>query len=81
MPKPSCPLSTVPCTWNAIVEGLAQNVLKMCMEYDFVLHDKCTAAYFRDKEEAKRKFQAIADRWSSAIEQMASTNQPAIMVK
>mmetsp|Transcript_34798 Transcript_34798/g.84111 ORF Transcript_34798/g.84111 Transcript_34798/m.84111 type:complete len:553 (+) Transcript_34798:244-1902(+) len=66
--------------WNATVEGLAQNVLKMYMEYDLVLYDKCTAAYFREEEEAKRKLAAIEDRWS-AIEQIASTSQPAISVK
>ena len=47
---------------------------------NLVLYDKCTANYFRDEEEAKRKLQAIEDRWS-AIEQLASTNQPAITVK
>lgn len=59
--------------WNATVEGLAQNVLKMYMEYDLVLYDKCTTAYFKEEEEAKTKIEAIADRWS-AIEEMAATN-------
>jgi len=60
--------------WNATVEGLAQGVLKMYMEYDLVLYDKCTTAYFKEEEEAKRKIDAIADRWG-AIEEMAKVNQ------
>mmetsp|Transcript_9827 Transcript_9827/g.15188 ORF Transcript_9827/g.15188 Transcript_9827/m.15188 type:complete len:526 (+) Transcript_9827:171-1748(+) len=59
--------------WNATVEGLAQNVLKMYMEYDLVLYDKCTAAYFKEEEDAKRKLEAITKKWN-AIEQMARTN-------
>ena len=59
--------------WNATVEGLAQNVLKMYMEYDLVLYDKCTTAYFKEEEEAKRKVEAIADRWA-AIEDVAASN-------
>jgi len=59
--------------WNATVEGLAQNVLKMYMEYDLVLYDKCTTAYFKEEEEAKRKVEAIADRWN-AIEDQAAAN-------
>jgi serine/threonine-protein phosphatase 2A regulatory subunit B' len=51
----------------------------MYMEYDLALYDKCTAAYFRDEEEAKKKLQALNERWS-AIEQMA-TKQPALMAK
>jgi len=65
--------------WNATVEGLAQNVLKMYMEYDLNLYDRCTANYFRDEEEAKRKLKALEDRWSD-IEHVASTNRPAISV-
>ena len=62
------------------MEGLAQNVLKMYMEYDLVLYDKCTAAYFREEEEAKNKLAAIEVRWKQ-IEETASTNSPGIMVK
>ena len=46
----------------------------MYMEYDLVLYDKCTTAYFKEEEEAKRKIDAIADRWG-AIEEMAKVNQ------
>lgn len=66
--------------WNATVEGLAQNVLKMYMEYDLVLYDKCTAAYFREEEEAKRKLEAIQQKWH-AIEDMAMANQAVISAK
>jgi len=65
--------------WNATVEGLAQNVLKMYMEYDLVLYDKCTTAYFKDEEEAKRKIEAISERWSQ-IEEMAQENSRRRMV-
>jgi len=64
--------------WNATVEGLAQNVLKMYMEYDLVLYDKCTAAYFRDEEEAKRKLETIAKRWD-AIEEEAMANKQTLV--
>merc|ERR1711935_163762 len=66
--------------WNATVEGLAQNVLKMYMEYDLVLYDKCTKSYYREEEEATRKLQALETQWT-AVEQTASTNVPAICVK
>eukprot|EP00977_Amphora_coffeiformis_P014115 scaffold3856_cov169-Amphora_coffeaeformis.AAC.1 len=66
--------------WNATVEGLAQNVLKMYMEYDLALYDKCTAAYFREEEEAKKKLEALNEKWH-AIEQMAAQQQPALMAK
>ena len=59
--------------WNATVEGLAQNVLKMYMEYDLNLYDKCTTAYFKEEEEAKRKIEAISERWAQ-IEAMAQEN-------
>jgi serine/threonine-protein phosphatase 2A regulatory subunit B' len=70
--------------WNATVEGLAQNVLKMYMEYDLALYDKCTAAYFREEEEAKKKLEALNEKWA-AIEKMAATATPpqpaAVMAK
>lgn len=65
--------------WNATVEGLAQNVLKMYMEYDLVLYDKCTASYFREEEEAKRKLEAITEKWES-FEKIAIANK-AVVVK
>ena len=54
--------------------------MKMYMEYDLVLYDKCTANYFREEEEAKKKLDTVMDRWS-AIEKLAATNRPAIAAK
>lgn len=65
--------------WNATVEGLAQNVLKMYMEYDLDLYDKCTADYFKQEEEAKRKQEAVSVRWAE-IEQMAQDNAQRRMI-
>jgi len=65
--------------WNATVEGLAQNVLKMYMEYDLALYDKCTTLYFKEEEEAKRKMEAISGRWAQ-IEEMAQENARRRMV-
>mmetsp|Transcript_1532 Transcript_1532/g.1743 ORF Transcript_1532/g.1743 Transcript_1532/m.1743 type:complete len:655 (-) Transcript_1532:50-2014(-) len=61
--------------WNATVEGLAQNVLKMYMEYDLVLYDKCTAAYFREEEEAKLKLETIVNRWDAIEEEAMAKKQ------
>jgi len=65
--------------WNATVEGLAQNVLKMYMEYDIALYDKCNTAYFKEEEEARRKVEAISGRWAE-IEEIAKTNSQGRMV-
>lgn len=62
--------------WNATVEGLAQNVLKMYMEYDLALYDKCTAAYFREEEEAKKRLEALQIKWN-IIEQLAMNSKNA----
>jgi serine/threonine-protein phosphatase 2A regulatory subunit B' len=59
--------------WNATVEGLAQNVLKMYMEHDFDLYDKCMAEYAQKEEEAKKRHEAISNRWAQ-IEAMAQDN-------
>jgi serine/threonine-protein phosphatase 2A regulatory subunit B' len=66
--------------WNATVEGLAQNVLKMYMEYDLALYDKCTATYFHEEEEAKKRLEALAQKWHE-IEQDAFAQAPEIMAK
>jgi serine/threonine-protein phosphatase 2A regulatory subunit B' len=42
------------------------------MEYHLALYDKCTAAYFREEEEAKKRLEALHDKWN-AIEQMAAS--------
>jgi hypothetical protein len=45
----------------------------MYMEYDLDLYDKCTTDYFKQEEEAKKKQEAISERWSQ-IEVMAQEN-------
>eukprot|EP00557_Chaetoceros_sp_GSL56_P013505 CAMPEP_0176482862 /NCGR_PEP_ID=MMETSP0200_2-20121128/3609_1 /TAXON_ID=947934 /ORGANISM="Chaetoceros sp., Strain GSL56" /LENGTH=457 /DNA_ID=CAMNT_0017879221 /DNA_START=1114 /DNA_END=2487 /DNA_ORIENTATION=+ len=65
--------------WNATVEGLAQNVLKMYMEHDFDLYDKCAAEYAQKEEEAKKRHEAISNRWSQ-IEEMAQENAKRRMI-
>ena len=64
--------------WNATVEGLAQNVLKMYMEYDLALYDKCSAAYQREEEDARNKLEALSEKWS-AIEKLAVSKRPALV--
>jgi len=50
--------------WNANVEGLAQIVLKMYMEYGLDLYGKCAADYFKQEEDPKRKQEAVSERWA-----------------
>jgi len=64
--------------WNATVEGLAQNVLKMYMEYDLELYDKCSAAYQHEEEEAKKRLAALNEKWN-AIEHLAMSKRPALV--
>jgi serine/threonine-protein phosphatase 2A regulatory subunit B' len=63
--------------WNATVEGLAQNVLKMYMEYDLALYDKCAHANHKAEEEARQKIIAISNRWNE-IEAMAAKRSSAV---
>jgi serine/threonine-protein phosphatase 2A regulatory subunit B' len=65
--------------WNATVEGLAQNVLKMYMEYDLSLYDKCAHVNSKDEDEARKKITAISSRWNE-IEAMATKRNSAIGV-
>ena len=65
--------------WVLMSMGLAQNVLKMYMEYDLVLYNQRTTAYFKEEEDAKKKIQAIADRWHD-IEQLAAANKRQRMI-
>jgi len=55
--------------WNATVEGLAQNVLKMYMEYDITLYDRCQAGHFKEQEDIKNKEAIVRKRWEE-IERM-----------
>jgi serine/threonine-protein phosphatase 2A regulatory subunit B' len=56
--------------WNATVESLAQNVLKMYMEYDLSLYDRCSTEYLRLEEEKKRKATEAEHKWE-VVEKMA----------
>lgn len=56
--------------WNATVEGLAQNVLKMYMEYDLSLYDRCSTDCLRIEEEKARKAQESERKWE-VVEKMA----------
>jgi len=60
--------------WNSTVEGLAQNVLKMYMEYDINLYDKCSSEYFRLEEERKRKLEQAEQKWAQ-LEALANTKR------
>ncbi|GMI24687.1 hypothetical protein TrCOL_g10377 [Triparma columacea] len=60
--------------WNATVEGLAQNVLKMYMEYDLALYDKCSTDYFKEEEENKRKKGELTQKWTTVVA-MAQSNR------
>lgn len=55
--------------WNQAVEGLAQSILKMYMEMDLVLYEKCSRENTEnlkqseiEREESTRRWQAIADQ-------------------
>ena len=60
--------------WNATVEGLAQNVLKMYMEYDLSLYDRCSTEYFKLEEDAKRRQEETEGKWGT-VEEMAEANR------
>ena len=64
-----------------VAEGLAQNVLKMYMEYDLALYDKCTAAYFREEEDAKKRLEALASKWQEIEQAAMQQGASAIMAK
>jgi len=58
--------------WNATVEGLAQNVLKMYMEFDLNLYDRCSTEYFREVEQAQAVRKECDDLWSK-VEEIAGS--------
>jgi serine/threonine-protein phosphatase 2A regulatory subunit B' len=41
--------------WNAVVEGLAQNLLKMFMDYDPQLFDRCSQDVKRGDAQRERQ--------------------------
>jgi serine/threonine-protein phosphatase 2A regulatory subunit B' len=50
--------------WNSTVEGLAQNVLKLYMDYDMALFDKCSNEYLAAEEEKEEKEKRHALKWT-----------------
>ncbi|RLO10299.1 hypothetical protein DYB28_010510 [Aphanomyces astaci] len=63
--------------WNTTVEGLAQNVLKLYMDYDMALFDKCAKEFLAKEERIVEKGNAQADKWKK-IESLAQakTREP-----
>jgi len=49
--------------WNSTVEGLAQNVLKLYMDYDMTLFDKCSTDYLKQMEEQSKQEEYIEGQW------------------
>mmetsp|Transcript_10018 Transcript_10018/g.8969 ORF Transcript_10018/g.8969 Transcript_10018/m.8969 type:complete len:523 (+) Transcript_10018:196-1764(+) len=53
--------------WNQTVEGLAQSVLKMYMEMDSSLYDKCTREYNEKTKARETEREAANRRWQSLL--------------
>lgn len=49
--------------WNSTVEGLAQNVLKLYMDYDMGLFDKCATNHLTYEERFNTKVAEDAENW------------------
>jgi serine/threonine-protein phosphatase 2A regulatory subunit B' len=49
--------------WNTTVEGLAQNVLKIYMEYDMALYDRISSEHQQTTEAKKRREEEAKRRW------------------
>jgi len=58
--------------WNGTVEGLAQNVLKLYMDYDMTLFDKCSTEYLKQMEQQEEADTMISKQWEE-IETAALT--------
>eukprot|EP00937_MAST-01D_sp_MAST-1D-sp2_P000299 g299.t1 len=58
--------------WNSTVEGLAQNVLNLYMDYDSGLFDQCATQMAVREEEEKRKKVERADGWQHVTELAAA---------
>lgn len=53
----------------------------MYMEYDLALYDKCTATYFREEEDAKKRLEALASKWHEIEQAAMQQGASAIMAK
>lgn len=56
--------------WNTTVEGLAQNVIKLYMDYDINLFDKCSSNHTTNEEKEKLKKVDFLKKWEQ-IQSMA----------
>lgn len=56
--------------WNSTVEGLAQNVLKLYMDYDLQLFERCATKYLETEKHAGAKAAAGEEKWKE-IEKLA----------
>lgn len=61
--------------WNSTVEGLAQNVLKLYMDYDLPEFDKCATAFHAMEEQVRSKAREDSEKWVK-IEEMAKKRAP-----
>eukprot|EP00611_Tribonema_gayanum_P003229 TRINITY_DN12504_c0_g1_i4.p3 TRINITY_DN12504_c0_g1~~TRINITY_DN12504_c0_g1_i4.p3 ORF type:complete len:146 (+),score=43.20 TRINITY_DN12504_c0_g1_i4:58-495(+) len=59
--------------WNAVVEGLASNVLKMFMDHDPVLFDRCSQDLLREEAETARQRLEADQRWAALERQVQAT--------
>jgi len=50
--------------WNGTVEGLAQNVLKLYMDYDMKLFDECAKDYANKLEKMDNEKEEINKQWA-----------------
>jgi serine/threonine-protein phosphatase 2A regulatory subunit B' len=55
--------------WNQAVEQLAQSILKMYMEMDQALYDKCSREYADKQKKLDQEREAAASKWKSIIDQ------------
>ncbi|TMW66658.1 hypothetical protein Poli38472_013970 [Pythium oligandrum] len=59
--------------WNTTVEGLAQNVLKLYMDYDMTLYDQCAKEYATKEQMETEKKEQEKEKWKK-IEMLAASN-------
>jgi len=59
--------------WNTTVEGLAQNVLKLYMDFDSKLFDTCSNSYEEKENIEKKKINECEKKWK-LLEEMALKN-------
>ncbi|CCI42468.1 unnamed protein product [Albugo candida] len=65
--------------WNVTVEGLAQNVLKLYMDYDMALFDQCAKEYLLQEQATATRNEKIQEKWK-IIEHMAVKKTESVSV-